>query len=283
MIKPTFSSGRSKVGRIESQNLCNHQSGGNYLPVTRYESLYFKNNNLTLEQRHQQFCGKFYFYETDSDIFLNLGNCLVSANKVDAMIKLLIKNDNIVSMQGGNIINSLINNNYQTLLTCLLDVVNLYLPTLGQSSNYYYDNGIHNFPLDVIDSDIDNQLTTVLDFLTKIVYNDLDIAINSINFNNTIVDSIYNKYQNSKIEYVGDKLVELWDHLDQPICNLAKKLGYDTIILQREAGKMQVNSEILDTRLNSYDYLCKDSSFNIKTVNSKFNTIWFTDLGFYSK
>lgn len=276
-MQPTFASGKPLAGRVERQNLCN--LSGNYLPVTRYESLYFK-NNITLEQRNQQFCGKFYFYEGDSDIYLNLGRCLVTANKVDAIIKLLQQSDDSFPKQNGNIINSLINKNYKTIINSLLDVINLYLPTLGQASNYYFDNGIHNFPVDIIDNDIYNQLIIVLNFLTKVVYNDLDIAINSINYNNILIDSIYNKYQNGKVEYVGDRLVELWDHLDQQICILAKQLGYDTVILQREAGNRQVNTEILDTRLDSYNYLCK-SNKNNKFI--KFNTIWFSDLGFYNK
>ena len=272
-MQPVFASGRSRVGRVERQNLCNLK--GNYLPITRYESLYFKNTNITLEQRQQQFCGKFYFYESDSDMFLFFGNCLVSSNKVDAMIKLLIKNSNssATGPSTQEIINNLINSDNVNIINCLLDIVNLVY-----DSNYYYNNGIHNFPFDVIDNDIDNQLILVLNFLTTLLYNDLDIAINSLNFNNVILDSLYNKYVNGNKQYVGDRLVELWDHLDQPICNLAKKLGYDTVIFQREAGSNRVNSEILDTRLNSYNYLCKNVN-----KNNQNNTIWFSNLGFYNK
>ena len=46
-----------------------------------------------------------------------------------------------------------------------------------------------------------------------------------------------------------------FDHLDQPLCRLARRAGFDTLIFQHEAGRGRPISEILDTRANSYDYL----------------------------
>jgi hypothetical protein len=55
---------------------------GDYLPVVRYENLYYeKSENQTYE-------GKFYYYEPDTAYHLHLGNYLIAANKYDAMRKL---------------------------------------------------------------------------------------------------------------------------------------------------------------------------------------------------
>ena len=66
----------------------NNCKKGLYLPIVRYRSLYHK---LNPEDRT---CGTFYFYEPDSDNFINLGNVLVAANKIHATL-LLEKSNNI--------------------------------------------------------------------------------------------------------------------------------------------------------------------------------------------
>lgn len=55
-------------------------SRGLYLPIVRYRSLYYKTD---IENKY---CGTFYFYEPDSNNFLNLGNVLVAANKMHAIL-----------------------------------------------------------------------------------------------------------------------------------------------------------------------------------------------------
>jgi len=45
------------------------------------------------------------------------------------------------------------------------------------------------------------------------------------------------------------------DYLDQPLCIAAKKVGIDTIILQREIGNRRVITEIIDMRDRSFEYL----------------------------
>ena len=62
-----------------TSNNCSEK--GLYLPVVRYRSLYWR-------MEEQKACGTFYFYEPDSSSFLNLGNVLISANKIDAALQL---------------------------------------------------------------------------------------------------------------------------------------------------------------------------------------------------
>lgn len=56
----------------------------NYLPVVRYESLHYSQ----APEPGKTYCGTFYYYEPDSTNFLNLGKCLITANKLDAVIQL---------------------------------------------------------------------------------------------------------------------------------------------------------------------------------------------------
>jgi hypothetical protein len=54
-----------------------------------------------------------------------------------------------------------------------------------------------------------------------------------------------------------DNWIGAADGLDQPLCNLARKLGIDTLILQSEVGRRDAVTEILDTRSDSYTHLCQ--------------------------
>jgi hypothetical protein len=72
----------------------------------------------------------------------------------------------------------------------------------------------------------------------------------------------------------------LHDFLDQPLCNLARELNIDTIILQHEIGEYRAVSEVLDTRENSYDYLIRvEDSSPCWLPNLKYSTVWFPEYG----
>ena len=61
---------------------------GQYLPVLRYEGLYYggkKNEDDKDDENDEAFCGTFYYYEPDSQVQLNLGKVLVAAGKFDAL------------------------------------------------------------------------------------------------------------------------------------------------------------------------------------------------------
>lgn len=62
----------------------NCHTGNKYLPIIRYEDLWYGKNL----ENDQEYCGTFYYYEPDSTNFLNLGRCLITANKLDAVIQL---------------------------------------------------------------------------------------------------------------------------------------------------------------------------------------------------
>ena len=62
------------------QRLGNLAPPGLYMPVYRVSSLYHAHN--------PEYCGKFYFYEPDSNVHLSLGRTKFCANKIDAYAKL---------------------------------------------------------------------------------------------------------------------------------------------------------------------------------------------------
>lgn len=70
------------------------------------------------------------------------------------------------------------------------------------------------------------------------------------------------------------------DFMDQDLCIMAQTLKIDTLIFQREPGERRTNTEILDTRLNSYDFLrCIIDRDTLQRPliepDSKYPTVWF--------
>jgi len=61
-------------------NIINCKNNCFYLPVHRIENLYYDKNPFIT------FCGKFYFYEPDSTLFLNLGNTRFFGSKWHALL-----------------------------------------------------------------------------------------------------------------------------------------------------------------------------------------------------
>ena len=84
---------------------------------------------------------------------------------------------------------------------------------------------------------------------------------------------------------MGNQLYSQFDFADQVICRLAQKLGYHTIILQREPGEKRVVTEVLDVRPRdvSYRSFCdvSDDKFQLWAYDSNYPTIWFTDYRFH--
>lgn len=223
-----------------------------YLPVVRYEELYF-GQHMSIKE---EVCGTFYFYEPDSENYLNLGRVLIAANKVDAAIKLQIN----------------INSSIQLFLE--------YKFTLKEWSKM----------LDKFDLP---EAQEIQDYLTTLISKESDIDLNTLSIldlylpqpGNLVnkVNAVYEIIKRDKKEYMGYKLVSHFDYLDQKICKAAQKEGYDTILLQREPGEQRANTEILDvrTRKQSYDNICKEK-FNIQTHSSNYPSIWFPEYGFMS-
>jgi len=65
-------------------------------------------------------------------------------------------------------------------------------------------------------------------------------------------------FKSEKKVYLGASALNLYayeDPLDQPLCKLASKLGYDIVILTHMVGSNQVVTEVMDTRPDSIKHL----------------------------
>lgn len=223
------------MGYLNSKMVC---SGKYYLPVIRYQSLYYGKRAT-----EEKFCGTFYFFEPSSNYFLSLGKFLVANNKIDAyrqLVKTLVESPNKLSA-----IDPI------TIKVSLPDVA---LNEEKDVSKFY-------------------------------PFKDRFIATSNIVKPSRYVpqETITPLYYDEDKKYVGKQYLGQYDSLDQPICSLAHKAGYDTVILQREPGETRTVTEILDTRPReiSFQSFCQneDLTFHELASKSKYPTIWFRSYG----
>lgn len=230
-----------------------------YLPVVRYPGLYHSSNN-------EKYCGKFYYFEPESSVLLDLGRTMVFASKVHAHHILLSevlkhggydilwykdkayvdKHDNIdnVSMKfiyeyifGWKYIKRINGMDKEGMIECM--------------KSYYFT---------LVDDPNDVPFIECAD-ITPFYPTDESPHWDPRNFPTGIMDSF-----------------------DQPICQYAKFLGIDTVVLQHEKGEKRSVSEVLDTRDDSYEYLTTVSTLTSSwfDVSPRYNTIWFPSYGFVS-
>jgi hypothetical protein len=263
-----------------ANSICKKNS--KYLPVIRYEELYHK-------EESGKHCGTFYFYEPDSTNYLDLGNCLVAANKVDAMFKLeryqnglpyLAKNDKLIQ--------SLSLHEFLVFLSTFFDIdSNLFSELLHISDAGYLE--ISEDYQEILDTDeIQNIITKVNKFFTTLLRKENDININIEAITEFEGDSEPIPYHLNMLyinmetgQYLGENVLGSYDALDEIICEMAKEQEYDTILLQREPGEKRVVTEILDVRnrKESYGAICKEK-FDLPTHKTQHPTIWFSEYGF---
>jgi hypothetical protein len=229
---------------------------GKFFPVIRYSGLYYSNNPT-----EQKFCGKFYYYEPESMIFLYLGNYRIFGSKVSAYLELL-KLSNEANVSKKEIINNILD---IPGINYLKRAKKLPINT-SEYNNTFFEEYLKPYYYTLLRNEDD------IEYFPKIETTSL-----------YPIDS--SKYWNKKNMSPG-----LHDFLDQPLCNLARELNIDTIILQHEIGEFRAVSEILDMRENTYDYLVKMQAEREENIENrcwnpdiKYTTIWFTDYGFYDE
>lgn len=256
----------------------NCQSGTNYLPVVRYESLYY-----SAMQPTKEYCGTFYYYEPDSTNFLNLGNCLITGNKIGAAIELLNQSEN--QDRRSKAIKEEIEEKIQEIL-------------VNSVKSLPYVHGIINRTKDVEEGleYLNNLLAKMKQLATETIPSETNISDKDylVEFRvnkdtsfiiNQVFESlglIKGKWRGlEKGTYHGNMFFARSDSLDQYLCSRAQELGYDTILLQREPGETRAVTEILDVRPRqvSYQNICKER-FNLPTHTTNYPTIWFPEYGF---
>ncbi len=238
---------------------------GYYMPIIRYEGVYYSNDDDDIKN---EFCGKFFYFEPESNIYLKLGKSCLFATKVDAYLQL--------SLLAG--LNSLKAKRIQ----------------LGQNAidpNRFmkFSNNLH-YRVDIIQTilEMDFIIDNVVDYLEG--FDEQSITEHLDNFFTyrfrTVFISMYHQntfwhkkyiplfYPSDKDhELVGDGVAD-FDFLDQDICILAKKLGFDTIILQHEIGSHDAVTEIIHTGDYKHD-LYEINGIKEKLKEEFLPKIWF--------
>ncbi len=217
---------------------------GYYLPIIRYENLYYSKHGDS-DEKKAQFCGKFFYFEPESNIYLHLGNSCFFASKVDAYMNLsylagLYESvDHFVSQYplfstNGNNIGDLPSSPGKILKRIMSD-----MPLIRESIVQCPRKANEGFFLDP--------------FLT---YRYRTIFLSAQDFDSSWHTRCLPVFYPTETLFsdLPDSVGE-FDFLDQKICNLAKALGFDSIVLQHEVGGHDSVTEIIHTRQNFEDSL----------------------------
>ncbi len=256
---------------------------GYYLPIIRYEGIYYsKPENKEAEKKY---CGKFFFYEPDSNIYIHLGKSCMFASKIQAYMILNIMNGNISTLESARLKKDddgiKLLSNFKIGDKYKFPIEKLSFLKYGKYDNVFYEifhNAFwyHNLiecldeidyseeeQLEFIDKWIQHHFCTIFQRQTDVI-KDLDTCI-----------PVFYPTDLSRSQVSGEGVGD-FDFLDQIICNFAKNLGYNTIILQHEIGSHDCVTEILHT--NNY----QDDLYRIEDVKSKqthhktkYPKIWF--------
>ena len=241
-------SGRPKASMKFAKSNC---PPGSYLPVVRYEKLYYNIDEESDEAIAEKgYCGTFYYYEPDSPLFLNVGNILVTSNKIDAYRKLT-------------------GLTFEELISREREEARQFWDE-SDNSNYlaFADN-----PKRLVTEIIPNESSIFP------IYADANTKRNAL--------LIEKSSLTGENEYIGSVVVDEFDYIDQTICKLARDRGYDTVLLQREPGETRMVSEILDVRSREISYqsfcLIDSDKYSMMANKSTYPTVWFSEYGFIKR
>jgi len=236
-----------------------------FLPVLRYQNIFHK------EKTVKTFCGTFYYFEPESSVMLNLGRCAMFGSKIHAYIVLLaVKNKTTKEKE----LNKLFNPKY---------IENLINERKKDKKKGNFENDdIKQMQELWYDFKGDTKITTKqlieiqTQFYIPIFYKESEVKeIPTIKTTALYPSDESSEFDNH--EFSGGT----HDDFDQPICKLAREFKIDTIILQHENGETRAVSEILDTRLNTYDQLVRIKDYkSTYKVSKKYPTIFFLEQGF---
>lgn len=274
--------GRQKVAMpFAADNSC--KINAPYLPVWRQQGLFFKDSD-------RKYCGTFYYYEPDSDYFLNLGSCLVAGSKIDAILQLeqresfKEKNGDLALSDARIAILSFIDHFYPGRLPKLwqAEVLNV---RRGAEPREDFEAALTRLFSTREGKRIlaDVEQLSRLSTADELVENQVTLpryGANGVKEEVTI-DALYNVTTKRGSQYLGGPFVKINQDLDQLVCNLAREQGYDTVLLQREPGPVEVNTEIIDTRdrEDSYRNICLHL-VTFAEEETVFPRIWTPELGF---
>ena len=216
----------------------NNVPKGFYLPVLRYENLYFD------AATSNAFCGKFFFYEPHSNVFLRLRSAVFFTSKIHAFLELQTK------VLGRNV--------------PLKDLVQKKMLKLIMQ---YYDAFMKQQQCVILSGKDQDEILT--DFM-KYRFCQLHMSVTDVVENPwyaMIMPLFFPSHVAFGIQKGGKGKL---DFLDQDICELAKKLNIDNVILQHEIGGRDCVSEILHTGTNVNSDLFMISDVTLNPQNFKY-------------
>lgn len=256
--------------------------GSILFPVVRYKSLYYSKEAEETDNV-SPFCGKFYFYEPSSNVLLNLGKVLIAGSKPHAFWLLLneamktgTKNDvilKVVTKTAEDIVayNAKHEPKYDTYNTTnVYHGVQSILRSFDQKGMFFLKMLPYWGEPPATDHDYEQYYFSILKNETSIPF----IA----SMQSTPLWPYDKEANKSLLKFE----MGAHDGFDQPLCQLAAFLGYDTVLLQHEPGEERSVTEILDVRPNSYHFLYRSTIERTAPPHHsrRYATIWFTDYGF---
>ncbi len=231
---------------------------GYFLPIIRYENIYYSQDTDDDETKNQQYCGKFFYFEPESNIYLHLGKSCFFASKVDAYMTLSYLR--YLSSSYGEVSSK----SYVSGINKKLQLNKFKLfSTNGNKPNKHMTDSediikqilqMHTIRDSIANSKIKEDEQFWDSFLT---YRYRTIFLSAQDFD---IDwhSQYLPVFYPTQSYAGKPLpsnVGAFDYLDQGICEIARQLDFDTVVLQHEVGGHDSVSEIIHTRRNFTDSL----------------------------
>lgn len=237
-----------------------------YLPVVRYPGLYYS-------KEKGEYCGKFFYFEPESSVLLDLGRTAIFASKLQAhhilgRAILAIDNERDFSQKDAVVIS-----------------MKRFARRLPNWDSFRVDVGVWPWQIDWIDAQKRKGFSNeemeecMRVFYYSIIENPSSIPEVSCLETTPLYPTDHNPWQRAPS-------VGIYDGFDQPICKQARYLGLDTVILQHQPGEYRAVTEILDTRDDAYNYLVRttnDTGSWFPNHNKKYNTIWFPSYGFVSE
>jgi hypothetical protein len=221
------------------------------IPVTRYSSgmskgLYYD------DLSNKSYCGVFYYYEPNSSTYLLFQTSITSINKYHAIMVLI---DMINRRYGLNIlsgdyynIEGVFNEKEQSYWISLIGKNLFYKLKYGTEKTIIKDMSLYSEDFMLTPKEVQAYEMSTGTLFTRSQF-----------MNKNIPEGLsYNQYldilpdikglDNNKRYYYDFNAYASEDNYDQPLCNIAYKLGIDVIILTKMIGSRQLVTEILDTR-----------------------------------
>lgn len=224
----------------------NNCAGRYFLPVSRYHGVYYS------AEESAELLEKYFFYEPESKVLLDIGYCVLFGSKMEAAYKLLRMTGEKIHAEDLMFSSPTIQELYNKY----------YAGVKASSTKDFINDAIVPGYFDILDSERDTRVPKAIQEL----------------INGGLLDVKDYSPPNFFTEDSGS-----YDWMDLSIRECARQLKIDTVLMQRCTGKYRLSTEIVCTRLNPYDYLCRIPDASEMTINFFNPTVWYAFNGLISR